>query len=70
MSNFDERSGLVESKTPWGMWTQTIDEVIVEVNVDEGTKSKDVRCNIGPRSIELTVAGKEYFKVCQNGAWW
>lgn len=66
MSHFDERSGQVECETPWGTWSQTVDEVVVEVNVDEGTRSKDVRCTIGPRSLALNVAGKEIFQVCQN----
>ena len=63
MSNFDERSGIVPSKTPWGSWSQTMEEVTVEVDVLPGTKSRDVCCKIQPRNIQLSVGGKEIFKV-------
>ncbi|KAG8579117.1 hypothetical protein GDO81_010723 [Engystomops pustulosus] len=29
--NFDERSGVVPCKTPWGCWYQTMEEVFIEV---------------------------------------
>ena len=58
MANFDEKSGVVYSPTPWGQWAQTIDEVFIEVNVAEGTKTKDIVCNITPNSISLTVSNQ------------
>ena len=63
MSHFDERSGTVPCKTPWGSWTQTVEEVFIEVDVPEGTKGKDIVCNIHPNNISLSVSGKEIFKV-------
>ena len=63
MSNFDEKSGLVYCKTPWGQWAQTIEEVFVEVNVPEGTRSRDVKCAIKAQSIRLLVHDKELIKV-------
>ena len=39
--HFDEKSGLVPSKTPWGSWAQAIDEVFNEVNVVKGTKGRE-----------------------------
>lgn len=63
MSNFDEKSGLVYCKTPWGQWAQTIEEVFVEVNVPEGTRSRDVKCDIKAQSIRLLVHDKELIKV-------
>ena len=68
MSDFDERSGIVQCKTPWGSWAQTMEEVVVEVDVPAGTRSRDVRCSIQPRSIALSVVGKEIFKVV--AVWW
>lgn len=59
MSNFDEKSGLVYSATAWGQWAQTIEEVFVEVAVAEGTKSRDITCDIKPNSISLTVSKQE-----------
>ena len=55
MTDFEEKSGLVYSTTPWGQWAQTMEEVFVEVTVAEGTKSRDIVCDIKPNSISLTV---------------
>ena len=63
MSHFDERSGVVPCQTPWGSWSQTIDEVFVEVSVPEGTKARDISCTITSHSINLVVAKKEIIKV-------
>ena len=63
MSHFDERSGVVYCKTGWGQWAQTIDEVFIELDVTEGTKAKDIRCEIKPKSISVTVSKKELIQV-------
>ncbi len=63
MSHFDERSGVVYCKTDWGQWGQTIEEVFVEVDVAEGTKARDIRCDIKPKSISLTVSNKVLIQV-------
>lgn len=65
MSDFDERSGVVYSTTPWGQWGQTVDEVFIEVQVsDGGVGAKDIKCEIKPTSILVSVRGEEKFKVC------
>ena len=61
--HFDEKSGVVPSKTPWGSWAQTIDEVFIEVNVPKGTKGREIICEIKPKSINFILKGKEVFKV-------
>ena len=61
--HFDEKSGIVPSKTPWGSWAQTIDEVFIEVNVPKGTKGREIICEIKPKSINFILKGKEVFKV-------
>ena len=61
--HFDEKSGVVPSKTPWGSWAQTIDEVFIEVNVPKGTKGREIACEIKPKSIKFTLKGQELFKV-------
>jgi hypothetical protein len=66
MSNFEEKSGLVECKTPWGSWGQTVDEIFIHVDVPDGTKSSDVKCSIKPKAIDLSVAKKDILK----GAFW
>lgn len=63
MSDFGERSGVVYCQTPWGQWGQTIDEVLVDISVATGTRSKDVRCEIKPRELVVTVSGKVVVEV-------
>ena len=63
MSHFDERSGLVYCSTKWGQWAQTIEEVYIEVEVADGTKSRDIRCDLTPSSISVTVSQKLILKV-------
>ncbi|XP_003388155.1 PREDICTED: nudC domain-containing protein 2-like [Amphimedon queenslandica] len=62
MAHFDEKSGLVPCATPWGSWSQTIDEVFIEVNVREGTRSKDIKFNITPSKLSLRVSGELLFE--------
>lgn len=62
MAHFDEKSGLVLCRTPWGTWGQTVDDVQIEVNVAKGTKSRDVKCTIRPKEIVLSVHGETVFK--------
>lgn len=65
MSDFDERSGVVYSTTPWGQWGQTIDEVFIEVQVsDGGARAKDIKCEVNPNSLSVSVRGEEKLKVC------
>lgn len=64
MSDFDERSGVVYCKAPWGQWGQTIEEVFIEVEVSEGNiRAKDISCDIKPNSIAVSVKGVMKFKV-------
>ncbi|TNM98688.1 nudC domain-containing protein 2 [Takifugu rubripes] len=60
--HFEERSGVVPCKTPWGSWYQTMEEVFIEVDVPHGTSAKDVKCRLGSKDIELCVKGKEIIK--------
>ena len=64
--HFDEKSGVVPSKTPWGSWAQTIDEVFIEVHVPKGTKGREIICEIRPKSIKFILKGKEVFKASCN----
>lgn len=60
-SHFDEKSGVVSCKTPWGSWYQTVEEIVVNVNVEEGTRGRDIRVNIKPNHITCTVKGEILF---------
>ena len=73
MSLFEEKSGVVVCKTDWGSWAQTIDDVMIEVNVPKGTKSREIKCNITPKSLTVSVQGKEIIKVlvsCTRVYWY
>ncbi|XP_029510433.1 nudC domain-containing protein 2-like [Oncorhynchus nerka] len=51
----EERSGVIPCKTPRGNWSQTTEDVFIEVNVLRGTSGKEVKCNLGYKLIELHV---------------
>ncbi|XP_055933021.1 nudC domain-containing protein 2-like [Argiope bruennichi] len=61
LSHFDERSGIVDVKSPWGRWWQTVAEVFVEVNIPPGTPGKDCKVIIQPKHIECRVKDKVIF---------
>ncbi|XP_060564958.1 nudC domain-containing protein 2-like [Ruditapes philippinarum] len=58
MSNFDETSEVAACTTVWGRWYQTMDEVYVEVNLEEGTIGKQVKVNIMPKRLHVSVKGE------------
>ncbi|XP_065842961.1 nudC domain-containing protein 2-like [Oscarella lobularis] len=62
MTHFDEKAGIVQATTPWGSWSQTMDEIVIEVNVEDGTRGRDVTCDIKPSQITLNVKGKTILK--------
>ena len=64
MSHFDERSGVEYCRTEWGQWGQTIEEVYVEVDLPEGTRARDIKCDMKSRSIAVTVNSELILKVC------
>lgn len=63
MADFDERSGIVSCKTPWGLWYQTLDEVAIEINADLTLKAKDVVVKSKDHSLDVEVADKQLIKV-------
>ncbi|KAL0274315.1 UNVERIFIED_CONTAM: hypothetical protein PYX00_006768 [Menopon gallinae] len=62
LSFFDEKRGTVKAKTDWGYWWQTVQEVHVQVNLPEGTKSKEIKVDIKPNYIKCDVKGKTIFE--------
>ncbi|XP_026690226.2 nudC domain-containing protein 2-like [Ciona intestinalis] len=60
-SNFDEKSGTVECKTDWGLWYQTAEEIVVEVQVPEGTRGKEVSVKISHNHVSCKLKDKVYF---------
>ncbi len=61
--HFEERSGVIPCKTAWGSWSQTMEEVFIEVDVPPGTPAKEIKCTIGSKQIELRVKDQQIFKV-------
>jgi len=63
MANFDEKSGVVPCKTEWGTWHQSMDEVVVMIDVAQGTSARDLTVKIAATSLEFkTKNGDTAFK--------
>lgn len=62
MAHFDERSGIVQCKTEWGSWWQTIEEVFIEVDLAIVLSAKDIKCSIKSKSISLSIKGSAIFE--------
>ena len=62
-NHFEEKSGIIAAKTPWGKWYQTGTEVVIEIEVEKGTRGKDVSVLIKPSQISCCVRQKNIFKV-------
>ncbi|XP_070553443.1 nudC domain-containing protein 2-like isoform X2 [Ptychodera flava] len=60
--HFDERSGLVPVKTPWGQWYQTMEEVYIEINLPEHTRAKEINVDFRLKYIAVAVKGKTIIK--------
>ena len=62
-SHFEEKSGVITASTAWGRWNQTVSEVVIEVDVERGTRGKEVAIEIKPNHISCYVRKQEIFKV-------
>ena len=62
-SHFEEKSGIVNCETEWGRWYQTVAEVVVEVDLEPGTKGKEVKVDMAPSKLRCEVRGKVIFEV-------
>jgi len=60
-SHFDEKSGVVACKTSWGKWYQTVDEVVLEIDCEQGTRGKEIGIKIQSTNLSCTVKGKQLF---------
>ncbi|KAB0388872.1 hypothetical protein E2I00_014389 [Balaenoptera physalus] len=73
---FEERSGVVPCRTPWGQWYQILEEVFIEVQVPPGTRAQDIQCSPQSRHVALAVGGHEILKgklfdstIADEGTW-
>ncbi|XP_038628309.1 nudC domain-containing protein 2 [Tachyglossus aculeatus] len=73
---FEERSGVVWCGTPWGRWSQTLSEVVVEVGLPAGTRAADVRCSLRTRHLDLALRGRPILQgklfdstIADEGTW-
>ncbi len=67
VDNFEEKSGLITSTTSWGKWGQTIEDVILIVDVPEGTIPKSINCVVKSKSISFSVKDSVHFQVHDLG---
>lgn len=63
LSHFDEKSGIVSSKTEWGIWWQTVSEVTIQVQLETPTKGKEVSVTLKPNQLKCFVRGQKLFEV-------
>ena len=63
MAHFDDTSGVVSCNTDWGRWWQTMEDVCIEVNLEEGTTARLVQCQIKPKTIKVVVKGNPVIEV-------
>ena len=63
MSHFDETSGIVACRTPWGSWWQTMEEVYVEVVLPEATSGKEIKCTVTAKSLTVILRGNVIIEV-------
>jgi len=61
-SHFDEKSGIVCHETEFGKWYQSVAEVTVLVNLELGTRGKEVHVDIQPNKLKCEVRGKLLFE--------
>eukprot|EP00116_Pleurobrachia_bachei_P012816 sb/3473078/ len=59
--DFEDKAGIVKSKTDWGSWYQSIDDVTIEVEVSANTKGKNVSVKILPSSVSCSVFNETKF---------
>ena len=65
-SHFDEKSGVVYHDTEFGKWHQTVDEVVILINLEPGTRGKEVHVDIQPNKLKCSVRGKIIFEVSKE----
>ena len=63
MSNFEEKSGVISHDTDFGKWYQTVAEVTILVNLEQGTRGKEVQATILPNKLKCVVRGKLILEV-------
>lgn len=68
MADFSERSGTVPCTTPWGNWYQTIDEIVIEVDLLPGTRGRDCAVKVDAAHIRCVVDKKVIFEGALGGA--
>ena len=57
-SHFEEKSGLVCHETDFGKWYQTVSEVVILINLEKGTRGKEVIVDVKPNNLKCLVRGK------------
>lgn len=63
MSNFDEKAGVVSHATDFGKWYQTVAEVTIIIDLEPGTRGKEVQVTILPRKLKCVVKGRVIIEV-------
>ncbi|KAF4532866.1 hypothetical protein B566_EDAN001469 [Ephemera danica] len=62
LSHFDEKSGVIQAKTCWGRWWQTVHEICIEIDLPPNTRAKNCSITIKPSYIECVIQGNTVIK--------
>ena len=57
MSDFAEKAGIISHATDFGKWYQTVAEVTLLVDLEPGTRGKEVQVTILPKKLKCVVKG-------------
>ena len=76
-ADFNEKSGLVWSCTNWGRWTQTVQGLVVQVNINQidlggyvsPIRSKDIKVDVSAKKIRCAIRENVIFEVCLHHLW-
>lgn len=63
ISFFDEKRSVIKTRTDWGFWWQTVQEVHIQVEIPKLTSAKEIKVNVRPKYIQCIVHGKTIFEV-------
>ena len=63
MSDFAEKAGIISHATDFGKWYQTVAEVTIIINLEPGTRGKEVQVTILPKKLKCIVKGQIILEV-------
>jgi len=76
MSDFEERSGIIACTTEWGKWYQTLEDVNLEIDLNPGTRGREVKVDITSTRLHcqiratVIIKGRLFDNVIEDDSTW